>query len=228
MDRDAYSNLLEWKTSPGRKPLIVRGVRQCGKTYLIRRFAEQEYSDHAYFSFENNSPLASVFARDMDVRRIINELGILRGRKIGPETAVIFDEIQFCATALASLKYFCEDAPEYHIICAGSLLGVRIAQIKRRGRAGVSFPVGKVSFLDLRPLNFHEFVVASGNSGLADLLSAIEPFDPLPESVEPLLRDLYLQYLAVGGMPEAVSTWFSERDMGTVRRVQGEILSGYR
>ena len=160
MKRTLITQLVEWKEKENRKPLIVKGVRQCGKTYLLSAFGKQYYQDVAYFNFEGNDSLHARFDGDLDVERIIEELGILRQKTIKPHTTlIIFDEIQFCNRALTSLKYFCENAPEYHIVCAGSLLGIALSK-------PLSFPVGKVDFMTLRPMNFYEFLIANNEEML--------------------------------------------------------------
>ena len=164
LERLLYKNLLEWKNSKDRKPLILKGVRQCGKTWLLKEFGKKNYENVAYFNFEGNDSLQERFSQDLDVKRIIEELSILNNKVIKPgNTLIIFDEIQFCNKALTSLKYFYENAPEYHIVCAGSLLGIALAK-------PLSFPVGKVDFLELRPMNFYEFLLANNEQMLVDYL----------------------------------------------------------
>lgn len=211
--------LIAWKNSPDRKPLLLQGVRQCGKTYLLKEFGSLYYDDVAYFSFEDTPSLKEKFERDLHPKRIVKELGIMRNKTIGPQnTLIIFDEIQLCGKALTALKYFCEDAPEYHIACAGSLLGVALTE-------KTSFPVGKVEFLTLRPLGFYEFLLADGKGLLAESLrdgsSGIEAF-------EGELRDKLLDYYIVGGMPEAVDRWISSGcDLEKTETVQQYILDSY-
>ncbi|MCD8332888.1 MAG: AAA family ATPase, partial [Clostridiales bacterium] len=200
MERAITKQLIEWKESPDRKPLLLTGVRQCGKTYLCKQFGEQHFDDVAYFYFEGNRGLSSVFDYDFDVERILDELGnVIRQKPIIPgKTLVIFDEIQSCPKAITSLKYFCENKRELHIICAGSLLGVSLK------RDGISFPVGKVDRMRMYPMNFSEFLRADGYGALCD---GIQKFELRRE-----LSDLYTQnlekelkyYYIVGGMPEAV------------------------
>jgi predicted AAA+ superfamily ATPase len=211
--------LIEWKRRPDKKPLIVRGVRQCGKTYLLREFGRLHYDDVAYFSFEDTPRLGDVFERDLRPERIVKELGILRDKTVLPgETLVIFDEIQLCGKALTSLKYFCENAPEYHIIGAGSLLGVALTE-------KTSFPVGKVELLTLRPLGFYEFMLANGKELLLSHLRE-DPgnADAFAEELREKLRD----YFIVGGMPEAVKTWLdSGFNLEKTGEVQQRILDSY-
>ncbi len=219
-------DLLRWKDSPDRKPLVLKGMRQTGKTYLLRDFGRRHFPDCAYFNFEGNARLARIFDEDLDVDRILRELSMVHGRTITPETLVIFDEVQFCYGALTSLKYFCEQRREYHIACAGSLLGLRLSR-DRRGDGVLSFPVGKVDLMRLRPMTFAEFVLARDGELMLSVLTDARPFDPLAESAMPRLRDLYLEYLCVGGMPEAVSVWVSEGDMDAVERVHRNLLASF-
>jgi len=215
------ASLEVWRTKPKRKPLIVRGVRQCGKTWLLRDFGRRHYSDQIYLNFEKEPTLAGLFEQDLDANRIIQELSILRGQRIDPaDTLIIFDEIQACPPALTSLKYFAEDAPEYSIATAGSLLGLAV-----HGSTG--FPVGKVDFLDMYPLTFREFLSESGYESLAGYLGELAPgmriSPPLASKAESLLRE----YLMVGGMPEAVSSWLGNHDIGQVEEIQQAILDSY-
>ena len=221
MKRILIDDMRRWKESPDRKPLIIKGVRQCGKTYLLKSFGEAFYEDTAYFNFEGNLSLAERFERDLDPERIITELGILRQKAIMPEkTLIIFDEIQFCNRALTSLKYFLENAPAYHIVCAGSLLGIALSK-------PLSFPVGKVSFLTLRPMNFHEFLLANGEEMLCEYLQNL----PLDEQVSGLFSDklesYQREYYITGGMPEAVEAWIRTKDVDKVEQVQRQILDSY-
>lgn len=215
MDRDLYGDLLKWKNMPDHKPLIIRGVRQCGKTYLMRKFGKENYPNTAYLKFEGNESLCKIFDGDLDPERLVTALSIHLDMEITSDTLLIFDEIQECERALISLKSFRESAPEYDILCAGSLLGLQ-------GKG--SFPVGKVSFLNLYPMNFREFVRASNEK----LYRYIES-NKIPDNIsrEPL-KELYLEYLAVGGMPEAVSKWVDTKNMSDVDSVLGEIADSYR
>ena len=164
MRRTIMDQLIKWKMSEHRKPLVLKGVRQCGKTYILREFGNKHYDDVAYFNFEGNNALQQRFEHDLDVKRIILELGILRGKAIKPDkTLIIFDEVQFCNKALTSLKYFCENAPEYHVVCAGSLLGIALSK-------PLSFPVGKVDMMSMLPMSFFEFLMANDEDMLCDYL----------------------------------------------------------
>jgi len=219
MIRFELNKLAAWKQSPTRKPLIIRGARQVGKTWLMKEFARQEYSQCAYINLESNSQLSNLFTGDFDVARILQGIEIFTGLKLEPNnTLIIFDEIQEASGALTSLKYFQENAPEYHIICAGSLLGVAL---NNHG----SFPVGKVEFLDLHPLSFTEFMQALGERSLIDLLKNNNW--ALVKTFKLRFIELLKQYYCVGGMPEAVKSYSENRDFTEVRNIQKRILAAY-
>lgn len=221
MERLLLKALMEWKNKPNRKPLILKGVRQCGKTYLLKEFGNRNYADIAYFNFEETGSLKSLFETDYDTKRILFELGLALGKTINPEsTLIIFDEIQECGRAITSLKYFCENAPEYHIVCAGSLLGIAINKQP-------SFPVGKVDFLTLYPMNFIEFLMANGENALADYLSTFGKGEKLSEPVANKLETYLKQYYVTGGMPEVVQTWCETKDIGKTEKIQQTILDSY-
>lgn len=221
MKRLYSSELIKWKKQKDRKPILLQGVRQCGKTYLLKEFGAQTYTDTAYFNFEGNEPLQNCFARDLDTDRIITELGILRRRAIKPEeTLIILDEIQFCNRALTALKYFYENAPQYHIVCAGSLLGVALS-------TPLSFPVGKTELHTLHPMSFYEFVLASGEEETLTFLAAQAPGRPVPESLTGRMTDLLKTYYVTGGMPEAVGKWLGTKDVSEVEKIQRGILDSY-
>lgn len=221
MQRLLTKSLLEWKNSSNRKPLIIKGVRQCGKTYLLKEFGKENYEDVAYFNFENNPSLQARFEKDMDTQRIITELGILRGKVISPEkTLIIFDEIQFCGNALTSLKYFYENTPQYHIACAGSLLGIALSK-------PTSFPVGKVDFLTLYPLNFAEFLLANGEQMIYDYLLNLKPKEQISELIVGKLEGLLRDYFITGGMPEVVADWIVNHDATKVAEIQQKTLESY-
>lgn len=205
--------------SDTRKPLIVKGVRQCGKTWLLKEFGKNNYEDVAYFNFEGNEALQERFNQDLDVKRIIEELSILNNKIIKPEkTLIIFDEIQSCNKALTSLKYFYENAPEYHIVCAGSLLGVLLSK-------PLSFPVGKVDFLELRPMNFYEFLLANNEEMLIDYLKKND--NKVPITFENKLISYLKYYFIVGGMPEVVEKWITTKDIEQTEKIQDIILNSY-
>jgi len=223
MERNAYQNLLKWKKRSKRKPLIVTGVRQCGKTYLIKEFGKAEFSDVAYFNFDGEEGLQSVFDYNFDTERILDELGsVVRGKKIVVgETLVIFDEIQACPRAIQCLKYFCENIPELHIVAAGSLLGVALRE------KGISFPVGKVERLEMYPMSFDEFVKADSGEKYLDGLNKLAREREIPQLYTIPLEKYYKNYLIVGGMPEAVQVWVDTHDYHEIEEVQDRILKDY-
>jgi hypothetical protein len=221
MKRLLLDSLKQWKTSERRKPLIIKGVRQCGKTWLIKEFGAAHYADVAYFNFEGNDALSARFEHDLDVSRIITELGILRKKSILPnETLIIFDEIQFCNRALTSLKYFYENSPEYHIICAGSLLGIALSK-------PLSFPVGKVELLTLYPMNYQEFLLANGEDMLCGYLQRLRSTEKVSDLFMDKLESYLKMYCITGGMPEVVDTWIRTKDIEQVEALQQQILSNY-
>lgn len=219
MKRKAYDALLSWKTSPQRKPLIIQGARQVGKTFLMKEFGASEFRQVAYFNFESRPELGRIFERELSPISIINSLKLFTDAAIEPElTILIFDEIQACPNALTALKYFYEDAPEYPIMAAGSLLGVALHR-------GVSFPVGKVDFLRLHPFDFIEFLQATGNEKWTQPLLACnwEQQEMLSGEFTALLKN----YLIVGGMPEAAITFGKTGDIKRVRNIHEAILQAY-
>jgi len=220
MKRDVLTKLIDWKNKDKRKPLIVNGVRQCGKTFILESFADTCYEDKAYFNFEKDSSLAEIFENNYDTERIILELSLVHGKAIKPEsTLVIFDEIQECSRAITSLKYFCENAPQYHIACAGSLLGIHLKK--------TSFPVGKVDLITMYPMSFSEFVRAMGEEMLADFIDDYSRGTKIPEAVGNKYTALLKQYYVVGGMPEAVQAWCDTKDIGRVEDIQQTIIDSY-
>lgn len=219
MYRDKIEKLKEWKESPNRKPLIIRGARQVGKTWLMKQFGKMYYEKCAYINFDDNSRMNLLFKEDFNLQKIIQGLKIESGVNIEPEnTLIIFDEIQESPNALKALKYFCENANQYHIISAGSLLGVALHE-------GTSFPVGKVNFMDLMPLSFFEFLEALGENELLSLLRNND-FDMINVFSSKYIEYLKLYYF-VGGMPEAVSAYSQNRDLNEVRDIQKNILEAY-
>ncbi len=219
MEREFYKKLLHWKKSPMRKPLVLRGARQVGKTYLLKSFAEAEYEDYIYINFDEEPHFSSFFEQNLDTDRIIKELGIYFKKIIRPgSTLLIFDEIQECDKALGSLKYFCEKNNQYHVATAGSLLGVKLSK---------GFPVGKVNFLDLAPLNFFEFLHALNESSLVQMLQEQKNAQAISEIFHIKLLSLLKYYFVVGGMPEAVDTYIKTEDIFQVRTIQKEILDAY-
>ena len=221
MKRDLYSHLVTWKASKGRKPLILRGARQVGKTHLLRTFAEKEYHSHLYLNFEEDPKLCDFFTEELSPASILEKIRIYVERDIKPvETLIIFDEIQECPAALNSLKYFQEQANDYHIVSAGSLLGVKLAHTK-------GFPVGKVNFLDLYPLSFFEFLGAIGKNKLQQYLQEMKECQPLPDPLHQELLSLLRKYLFIGGMPEAVAEYTKTENLLAIREIQKEILDAY-
>lgn len=219
MYRKLMESLKKWKDDPAKKPVIIRGARQVGKTWLMKEFGRTCYEKCAYISMDENEVMQDVFRDAFDIERIISALEIAVGFKITPEdTLIIFDEVQEIPRALKSLKYFCENAPEYHVAAAGSLLGVALHE-------GTSFPVGKVEFLDLYPLDYQEFLCACGEEPLTELLKSGDT------RMITVFRNKYIDYLKmyyyVGGMPEAVVTYLKSRDLKKVRVVQNRLLSAY-
>lgn len=219
MYRIAIEKLLKWKQSKRRKPLIIEGARQVGKTWLMKEFGKQAYTDAIYINFDSNSRMAELFASDLDTDRLIMGLELYAGRKIDPDNSLlIFDEVQEVPRALASLKYFYENAPQYHIVCAGSLLGIALHQ-------GTSFPVGKVDFLKLYPLSFKEFLMATDKERFAELLDK-QDFGMITCFKQTYIDSLK-QYYFVGGMPEAVQSFAENKDFNEVREIQKRILAAY-
>lgn len=219
MYRVAIQELLKWKQNKYRKPLIIEGARQVGKTWLMKEFGRQAYKDTVYINFDSNSRMAELFSADLTPARLIMGLELYVGRKIDPENALlIFDEVQEVPRALTSLKYFNEEAPQYQIICAGSLLGIALHQ-------GTSFPVGKVEFLRLFPLSFNEFLMATGKERFAKVLDSLDfaMATPFKQTYIEALK----QYYFVGGMPEAVQCFADSKDFSAVRKIQQRILSAY-
>lgn len=219
MYRIAIEKLYKWKSSTRRKPLIIEGARQVGKTWLMKEFGKQAYADTVYINFDSNSRMADLFSADLDTDRLIMGLELYAGRKINPEnTLLVFDEVQEVPRALTSLKYFYENAPQYHIVCAGSLLGIALHQ-------GTSFPVGKVDFLKLYPLSFSEFLMATGNERFAELLKDRDY--EMITSFKQIFIDALKHYFFVGGMPEAVQSFAESKDFNEIRAIQKRILAAY-
>lgn len=222
MKRDLYDGLLAWRRQEGRKPLLLRGARQVGKTYLLKEFGRNEFENTVYLNFEQNRALGELFSGKLDPRQIIEKLSLYFGLEIRPEAAlIIFDEVQECAEALGSLKYFQEEAPEYALAAAGSLLGLRLNK-------PTAFPVGKVTFLELHPMTFGEFLEAAGRSGLRRLIAQKPDFEPLESVFHDELMGLLKKYYYVGGMPEAVSRFAAGGNMREVRAVQTDILEAHK
>lgn len=223
MYRKVFEQLKNWKQSDVRKPLIIYGARQIGKTYSMLEFGQAEYDNVAYFNLENNSDLVSIFEKDLNPERIFAELAILKSVSIIPErTLIILDEIQACERALTFLKYVNEEANEYHVVAAGSLLGLAL------NRGNFSFPVGKVDTLNMYPMTFDEFLIAAGEKKLVDFITkAVNNVAPLSDALHDKALELYRTYLVVGGYPEGVSRYIEKRDFDHVRAIQGNIADAY-
>ena len=221
MKRSTMAYLEKWKTDAYRKPLILKGIRQVGKTWLLKEFGKRRFEDTAYFNFEENPSLDDYFKGNINPGRILDGLAILHGKKITEgRTLIVFDEIQESNAALNSLKYFFESMPGQHIACAGSLLGIGLS------RPG-SFPVGKVNMRTLRPMNFFEFVEACKEDLLAEYIAGIDSLRPIPAPVFEKCVELLKTYFIVGGMPEPVSAWLDTKDVGLTEKIQKEILAAY-
>lgn len=221
MKRAILSSLEEWKNSPHRKPLLLKGMRQVGKTWVLKEFGKRYYDDVAYFNFEEQGELSTLFETTKDVRRLLDNLAMVHGAPIVPgKTLVLFDEIQECNAALNSLKYFQENVPEYHIACAGSLLGITLSR-------PASFPVGKVDILTLYPMSYSEFLWADGDTALIDYLAAVKAVEPIPDIFfNPFVEKLKI-YFITGGMPEAVLAWTEAHDSGRVQEILKKLLDAY-
>lgn len=219
MYRTAMEKLYRWKENKRRKPLIIEGARQVGKTWLMKEFGNKAYADTVYINFDSNSIMTELFASDLNTERLIMGIELYVGRKIDPNnTLLIFDEVQEVPRALSSLKYFYENAPQYHIVCAGSLLGIAL-------HGGTSFPVGKVDFLHLYPLSFKEFLIATEGEQFARLLEQRD-FSMITSFKQKYI-DALKQYYFVGGMPEAAESFAEEKDFNEVRNIQKRILTAY-
>ncbi len=219
MKRKATNYLLNWKENPNKKPLIIRGVRQVGKTWLMKQFGKDHYAKVAYLNFESKQLLKNLFTDDFDIKRILTVIEIETGVKIEPKnTLIIFDEIQEVERGVTALKYFYEEAPQYDIMAAGSLLGVTMHK-------NTSFPVGKVDFLDLYPLDYIEFLEATGNAKLSELL--LNKDWKLITTFRNKFIELLKYYYFVGGMPNAVLEYITTKDFSKIRIIQKNILTGY-
>ncbi len=220
MERFAIDKLIAWKNSTDRKPMVLRGARQVGKTWLMQEFGRRCYRNTVYFNFDEEDELKSVFESNKNPARIIELLSMISGEKIVPDdTLILFDEVQECPEALNSLKYFCEKANEYHIIAAGSLLGTLLAEPK-------SYPVGKVNLLEIAPLTFDEFLLAN-DEGLYRYYCSIQKEQSIEEIFHKRLLELYHYYLIIGGMPECVSSWLKHKNPEKVLQIQRELLEVY-
>lgn len=218
MERKILNDLCKWKDSKRRKPLILRGARQVGKTWVLQEFGKRYFSDYLYINFERQEEFKQFFQLTKDVHRILQNLSMASGKKITKDTLIIFDEIQACGEALNTLKYFCEDAPEYYVASAGSLLGLKLSQ---------GFPVGKVDFLEMSAMSFEEFLLANGDKNLLTYINGIQDISAIPDAFfNPLVEKLKM-YFITGGMPEAVSVWTENRDISAADNVLADILLSY-
>lgn len=221
MKRLIIDELVKWKDSKHRKPLVLKGVRQVGKTWLLREFGRLHYDNVAYFNFDEQKDLAQLFAATKNVRRLLENLSMACAAPINAgKTLIIFDEIQECNDALNALKYFYENAPEFHVACAGSLLGIALSK-------PASFPVGKVEFLTVRPMTFTEFLYAGGDDDLARYMKNIDSIDPIPDLFFGRLREKLKMFFITGGMPEAVRAWAEDRDVQLVQSCLKNVLDAY-
>jgi len=221
MKRLAYKELTDWKNSKQRKPLLVQGARQVGKTFLVQEFGKNEYEKLYYFNFEQDKALRTLFDSTLDPEEIISNLSLYIGEKIESKHSLIFfDEIQIAPSVLTSLKYFQENAPEHHIIAAGSLLGVSLGKDS-------SFPVGKVNFLTLYPMSFTEYLMAAGEALFIQKINSIKEIAPFPEAIHNKILDHLKLYLFLGGMPEVIKSYIEDRDIANARSIQNEILNAY-
>ena len=220
MKRFILNELVKWKESKYRKPLILKGARQIGKTYILQQFGKENYEGVAYFNFDHDEDLYNLFTNTKDPKRLLEQLAFIYGKAIIPgKTLIIFDEIQECPNALNSLKYFQEEANEYHIVCAGSLLGIRLSH--------TSFPVGKVDFLNMYPMTFREFLIADNCENLVGYMESIRSIEKIPDIFFNQLQEKLKAYFIIGGMPEAVKIWVNEKDIELVNNVQANILKAY-
>ena len=221
MERLILKDLIAWKNSPYRKPLILKGVRQVGKTWILKEFGKRCYENTAYFNFDENEEYKQFFETSKDVNRILQNLMFASGQTITPEkTLIIFDEVQDCPKVINSMKYFCENAPEYHIACAGSLLGIALAKPS-------SFPVGKVNFMQVDPMTFTEFLTANGDENLVKYMERIERIEPIPDAFFNPLYEKLKMYYVTGGMPESVFMWTQARDVSAMQNALSDIIDAY-
>jgi len=218
MKRFILNDLQKWKNSKRRKPLIIKGARQVGKTWILKEFGKEFLDGYAYFNFDKDEEYKQFFSLTKDVKRILENLAMASGQKITKNTLIIFDEIQACPEALNTLKYFYEDAPQYYVACAGSLLGLLLSN---------SFPVGKVDFLSMGPMTFTEFLIANGDENLEQYLTNINQIQTIPNAFFNQLEEKLKIYYVIGGMPEAVRVWTEDRDIKEVDRVLSDILDSY-
>ena len=221
MERLILKKLLNWKDSPYRKPLILKGVRQVGKTWLLKEFGKRYYENTAYFNFDENEEYKQFFETTKDVDRILQNLMLASGQKIMPEkTLIIFDEVQDCPKVINSMKYFCENAPQYHIACAGSLLGIALAKPS-------SFPVGKVNFMQIDPYDLYRVPVGQRRWESGKLSGNSNTIEPIPDAFFNPLYEKLKMYYVTGGMPEPVKMWTEARDVDAMQEALSGIIGAY-
>ncbi len=222
MKRKIYNELLDWKNNPDRKPLLLQGVRQVGKTFIVKAFGKDQYKNFHHFNFEKDPILKTFFKGSLDPKTILDSLSLYIGKKIeNSDTLIFFDEIQVSPEAITSLKYFCEEASEYHLIAAGSLLGVSVGKKS-------SFPVGKVDFMTLFPMSFSEYLSAFGDELLADEIEKNATMEPFHEALHNKLIEKHKLFLFLGGMPEVLQSYLKNGDIAKVRNIQNSILDAYK
>lgn len=213
--------LMKWKNSAYRKPLVLKGVRQVGKTWALKEFGRRCYENTAYFNFDEHEEYKQFFETTKDIDRILQNLTLASGQKILPErTLIIFDEVQDCPKVINSMKYFCENVPQYHVACAGSLLGIMLARPS-------SFPVGKVNFMQIDPMTFSEFLMANGDENLAAYLESLDAIEPIPAAFFNPLYEKLKMYYVTGGMPEPVLMWTKGRDVSALQSTLSDIIDAY-
>ncbi len=221
MKRFIDKKLLDWKKQRIRKPLLINGIRQVGKTWSVRYFGENHFDHFLYINFDTEPAYCDIFRRSKNPEKILFELSILFERKIDPaQTLIFFDEIQSCNEALNSLKYFCEASENYYVVGAGSYLGITMSR-------GYSFPVGNVDMIELKPMTYKEFLLASGQNYLVDFIDSINRIEAISEPIFNKLNDNLREYYLVGGMPEAVENWLDTRDINMLEKIQGNIINAY-
>ncbi|OGO90299.1 MAG: ATPase [Clostridiales bacterium GWF2_38_85] len=221
MERLILNDLLKWKNSKYRKPLILKGVRQVGKTWILKEFGKLYYDNVAYFNFDEHSEYKQFFETTKDVERILQNLMLASGQKIIKEkTLIVFDEVQDCPNVLNAMKYFYENANEYHVVCAGSLLGIALAKPS-------SFPVGMVDFLQINPMTFKEFLKANGDENLVKYMNSVNTIEPIPDAFFNPLYEKLKMYYVTGGMPEPVKMWTEERDVEAMQTALSNIIGAY-
>jgi len=221
MRRKIENDLVKWKLNEARKPLLLNGMRQVGKTWILKDFGKKNYENVHYFNFDSEPTLCEFFKTTKDPDKLLKNLSLLRGVRINTEDLIIFDEIQECNEALNALKYFCESEVQYHIAGAGSYLGITLSK-------GASFPVGKVEIMNMYPLTYREFLEASGETMLSEYIPTITVSEGVPQPIFEKMKSLFLEFYVVGGMPEIVAEWIKTKDIERISSIQNNILNAYR